>query len=238
MAETLIITGEDQVSNVIKRRLRTCKADLDNVHVVDFRHDDGTPGEITVEVIEKMADSLHGLKLIVIDPIDDLLGVRSERGLGQLRKLFHQLARMAARRGFGVILVNATDKLSTGKIRQYGVDLLPFLEAGTAVLDARERPGQRPIDSSGSVALQPGTCAQTGWRSASTGRLGTFQWDPEPVELKAEKSPAREPSGDQGRPACRRIGYVNTWKMVRATRRVPAGLRSSQGFPEGGSMRE
>ena len=186
MAETLIITGEDEIPTVIKRRLRKCNADLENVHVVDFRDEDGTPGVITAEVVEEMADSLHGLKLIVIDPIDDFLGTRNERRLGELRILFHQLARLAASRGIAIIVVNATDKISTGKIRQYGVDLLPFLEAGARAVWTLEKDPANDnrflwLQSRSNLAPSP-----DGLAFSIDRKLGTFQWDPEPVELKAE----------------------------------------------------
>jgi len=186
-AKVLIISGEDEILTVIKPRLRACGADLGKVHLVDFMHEDGTPGEITAEVIEEMAANLRGLKLIIVDPIADLLGAKNDRRLGELRMLFHKLARLATMRGIGIILVNATDKVSAGKMWQYGVDVLPFLQAGSrAVWTVEEDPGE------------PGRClwlparsnlgaGRPGLAFRIEGEPGKVVWDPEPVALKADE---------------------------------------------------
>ena len=174
------------ISPRITPRLRG-GADLENVHIVDFRREDGTPGEITVEVIEKMTENMGGLKLIVIDPIADLLGEMNDRRRGELRTFLHKLARYASDIGIAIILVNATDKVSVGKMWQYGVDVVPFLHAASrAVWTVEEDPSE------------PGRCLwlpsrsnlgarRSGLAFRVDGEPGKVVWDPEPVELKADE---------------------------------------------------
>ena len=174
MAETLIITGEDEIPTVIKRRLRKCNADLENVHVVDFRDEDGTPGVITAEVVEEMADSLHGLKLIVIDPIDDFLGTRNGAAGSESFGSCSTSAR-GWRPGRGSPSSSLTPPTRSARARSGSMGSISCRSSRSM----HERSGRsrkiRPttIGSSGSSSRAL-TCrpAQTGWRSASTGSSG------------------------------------------------------------------
>lgn len=186
VAETLIITAEEDIATDILPRLRACGADLSNVHVVDFRDTDGKSGTLTGEVIEEMADHLHGLKLIVIDPFAKLIGDGIERRVGDLKTLLDQLAAIAARRGVGIVLVNASDKVSAGKAPRCGVDVLPFLDASArAIWTVEEDPGQagRLLWLPSRVNVGPG---REGLAFRIDGAPRKVVWDPEPVALRAD----------------------------------------------------
>ena len=122
----LIITAEDDVDTVITPRLRKCGADLEKVHVLDFRREDGEPADITLKSVEDVANAMPGLRLLVIDPIADVVGTRNDRRVDALREMFNRLARFAARWKIAIVLVNANDKVSAGKTCQCGVDIVPF----------------------------------------------------------------------------------------------------------------
>lgn len=187
MAETLIITGEDEVANEIKPRLRAAGADLTNIHLADFRQYDGTPGRITINAINKLIDTLElgNLKLIVIDPFGNLVGQRKEHR-EEVRTLLHQLKRLASALGLAIILVNATDAVGSAKTGRNDVDVVSFLHAGArAVWTVDEDPAQ------------PGRylwlCARNNLAGGRTGLAfridrdsGRIAWETEPVELRPD----------------------------------------------------
>lgn len=190
-AKVLVISAEDELPNDIMPRLRACGANFKNVRLVDFREEDGTPGEITPEAIEMVIDRTPGLKLIVVDPFANMLGASNDRRLRNLRTLLYRLARMAAARGIAIVLVNATDKVSTGKMSPYGVDVVPFLNAGArAVWSVDEDPAEH-----GRFLWLNGRNNFSGGRTGLAFRVNRgIAWDPEPVELNAEElKPARRP---------------------------------------------
>jgi hypothetical protein len=191
--EALIITAEDDVARVIAPRLRACGADTEKVHVLDCRREDGGVAEVAFDRIEAIARELPGLRLIVIDPIAEVLGTRNDRRLPEIRVLLNQLARLAERRGIAVVLVNATDKVSAGRTWRYGVDVLPFLDAG-----ARAAWTLEPDPAEAGRFLWLGARANlAGPRQGLAFTIdrgsGKVCWDPEPVELRAEDLRPNQP---------------------------------------------
>ena len=180
----LIFTAQDETATVIKPRLRACRADLAKVKVIDLMRADGRPAEITLKFIEAAAEtSMPGLKLIVIDPFANVLGTRNDRRRDEIGVLLNQLTRLAENRGIAIILVNATDKSSAGKRGQYGVDVVPVLQAGApAVWTLEQDPAtdDRFFWLSSRMNLGP---RPKGLAFAVNGVPGTVVWDPEPVEL-------------------------------------------------------
>src|SRR6185312_4390182 len=184
--DVLILTAEDDVDTVITPRLRACGADLDRVHVVDCRREDEEPAEITLRNVEDAASAVPGLRLIVIDPIAEVVGTRNDRRTDGLRVLFNQLARFAARRRIAIVLVNANDKVSAGKTWQRGVDIVPFLDANARAvwtLESDPGHGRRRLLLPLRCNLAPNP---TGLAFEIEHRSGKVSWDPEPVELVAE----------------------------------------------------
>jgi hypothetical protein len=184
--QTLILTAEDGLAGVIAPRLRACGADLEKVHVLDCRRDDGESAEIAPQDLDELADDLPGLKLIVIDPFADVLGTRNDRRRPDVRILLGQLARIAERRGIAIVLVNATDPVSTGRTWRHGVDVLPFLQAeartvGTLEPDPAQAGRFLWLSARGNLAAARDGLAFT--IDAESGKVG---WDPEPVALRGE----------------------------------------------------
>jgi hypothetical protein len=187
-AEALIMSAEDDLDDMITPRLRACGANLERIHLVDCRNDDGTPADLSFECIETVANALPELKLIVIDPFAEVLGARNDRRVEALKTLINQLARFARRRRIAIVLVNATDRVSTGRTWQYGVDVVPYLDAGARAVWTIE-PDRS--DASRFVWLNArANLAGAGGRSGLTFSIdaesGKVAWDPEPVEMLAD----------------------------------------------------
>lgn len=188
MAETLIITGEDEVANEIKPRLRAAGADLTNIHLADFRRYDGTPGRITIDAVNKLIDTIElgNLKLIVIDPFGNLVGERKEHRENEVRTLLHQLKRLASAMGLAIILVNSTDKVSAVKTGRSGVDVVSFLHAGArAVWSVDEDPAE-PGRYLWLCARNNLAAGRTGLAFRVEGGSGRIAWESEPVELRPD----------------------------------------------------
>jgi hypothetical protein len=189
-AEALILSAEDDLDGMIKPRLRACGADLNKVRVLDTRIDaeDDEPAELSVALVEAIADRFPNVKLIVVDPFAELLARRNDRRYADVKDLLDQLARFAERRGIAVILVNATDKVSRGRTWQHGVDVLPFLEAGTrAVWTLEPDPGEvGRFYWLNARANHAGRRGREGLAFTIDEASGKVAWDPEPIDVRPD----------------------------------------------------
>jgi hypothetical protein len=187
--QTLIVTAEDDPSHTIKPRLRACGADLQAVRVVDVRDEDGTADDLTYECVAALADAMPELKLIVIDPFADMLGTRNDRRRRAVDALLDQLAALAKRRRMAIVVVNATDRVSAGRTWQFGIDVVPFLDAGArAVWTLEPDPAESGrflwLNARANLAGGP-SC--TGLAFTIDAQSGKVAWDPEPVDARPDE---------------------------------------------------
>lgn len=197
----LWITGEDDPAKIVTPRLRASGADLRKVHAIDFRKAkaiDGGPYPLTDSVqFRDAASCITDLRLVIIDGFAATLGDTNDRRTDALASLLWDLADFADSEQVAIVVINANDKLSTGKTARNAMDVLPFLEAFARSVWAMEPDPGDParmlwLPARLNLAADPGGL---GFKiEPGTARV---VWDQEPVALRANgtRPPSRSASG-------------------------------------------
>jgi hypothetical protein len=142
----IVISADREQARRVFPRLAAAGADVDKVLSLsaDRSKDDQSFELAELETLEQSARQLPDLRLIVVDPFVDLAGEANDRRTLKLAELMKGLEDLARRHSVAVLLVNATDKGSTGKLWQHAVDVLPFLNHASDTVWAVESDADDP----------------------------------------------------------------------------------------------
>ena len=112
-SHVVLLSMEDQISDVVRPRLEAMGADLTKIHVIDPKKN-VSPGEINMELIEKKVLAVGAL-LVVLDPIVYFAGGRDINQASQVREMLSPFAAMAARCAFAGMVAGHLNKQVTTK---------------------------------------------------------------------------------------------------------------------------
>jgi putative DNA primase/helicase len=116
----LILSAEDGIADTIVPRLIAADADIEQVHIIAAAtRPDGT-GRRTfslktdVDLLERLAQDVGSVRLIIIDPISAYMGGADGNGNVETREVLEPLAEMANRLGIAVVAVTHLNKGGAG----------------------------------------------------------------------------------------------------------------------------
>jgi hypothetical protein len=116
----LILSAEDGIADTIVPRLIAAAADIEQIHIIAAAtRPDGT-GRRTfslktdVDLLERLAEEIGSVRLIIIDPISAYMGGADGNGNVETREVLEPLAEMANRLGIAVVAVTHLNKGGAG----------------------------------------------------------------------------------------------------------------------------
>jgi hypothetical protein len=116
----LILSAEDGIADTIVPRLIAAAANIERIHIVAAAtRPDGT-GRKTfslktdVDLLERLAEEIGSVRLIIIDPISAYMGGADGNGNVETREVLEPLAEMANRLGIAVVAVTHLNKGGAG----------------------------------------------------------------------------------------------------------------------------
>lgn len=196
----LLVSMEDERDGSIIPRLKAAGADMSKVVMIhgadpktyasrSFRARD-------IDNWDKLAAAKPDLRLVIIDAFATFVGLGCDRRTGELAKLLARLDQFARRHKVAVVLVNATDRLSTGKTWRYGESVLPAIESWARSVwgvegDVMESGDRFFLPARVNYAANPGGLEFD--VDPETGRLAWFE-APVPMNANSGRPTARESS--------------------------------------------
>ena len=204
----VLITQEDDPHDVIRPRLDAHHADTSRIHLLKgtrYVSEAGKPTErmftlADIEVLERTIGSIDDCKLVIIDPIGDYLGGRTDAHRdNEVRSVLVPITRFAEKHGVAVLAIVHTRK----GIASHAADLALGSRAFTGLArsvwhlrpDAEDE--QRRLLVAGKNNL---AAAQTGlaFTIQGEGQRGAIVWEDDPVEMTANQLIAQESGKDSG----------------------------------------
>lgn len=184
---TLIVSGEDDIADTIKPRLRAAGADMSRVATLALRVDDA--GDVipfsVPEDMPRLRDALgeSGARFVVIDPITAFLsaGVQSHND-ASVRTAMNPLALLAQQTRAAFLLLRHLNKdTREGKALYRGGGSIGFTGSARSVLLAAPKPsedGVRVLAQTKANLARPGEARSLEWRVIS------WSEDEEIVQIK------------------------------------------------------
>lgn len=104
----IIQNGEDGVSDTIKKRLISFRANEDNIYMIDLKEEDEENGDYLtlndVKVLDELFSEIHP-KLVIFDPITVFLGDVNMNDAPKVRRLLAPIGKLAERHNCAIIFV-------------------------------------------------------------------------------------------------------------------------------------
>lgn len=104
----IIQNGEDGVSDTIKKRLISFRANENNIYMIDLKEEDEENGDYLtlsdVKVLDKLFDEIHP-KLVIFDPITVFLGDVNMNDAPKVRRLLAPIGKLAEKHNCAIIFV-------------------------------------------------------------------------------------------------------------------------------------
>lgn len=205
----LFMTLEDDPADTIRPRLDACFADVSKVHLlkgVNFREANGQRGERSITladlgVIERELERLGDCKLLVIDPVGDFLGSRTDAHRdNEVRAVLGPLAELARKHKVAVLVIMHRRKsISNGDADETALGSRGFTGIARSVWHVMRDPSEkkRRLLLPGKQNLaeeQPGLAFTIG------GEPPRVFWEKDPVEMTADDGLAQEALASQPGP--------------------------------------
>ena len=204
----VLITQEDDPHDVIRPRLDAHHADTSRIHLLKgtrYVSEAGKPTErmftlADIEVLERTIGSIDDCKLVVIDPIGDYLGGRTDAHRdNEVRSVLVPITRIAEKHGVAVLSIVHTRKGIASHADDLALGSRAFtgLARGVWHLRPDAEDEQRRLLVAGKNNL---TAAQTGlaFTIQGEGQRGAIVWEDDPVDMTANQLIAQESGKESG----------------------------------------
>ena len=204
----VLITQEDDPHDVIRPRLDAHHADTSRIHLLKgtrYVSEAGKPTErmftlADIEVLERTIGSIEDCKLVVIDPIGDYLGGRTDAHRdNEVRSVLVPITRIAEKHGVAVLSIVHTRKGIASHADDLALGSRAFTGLARSVWHLRPdtEDEQRRLLVAGKNNL---AAAQTGlaFTIQGEGQRGAIVWEDDPVEMTANQLIAQESGKDSG----------------------------------------
>ena len=204
----VLITQEDDPHDVIRPRLDAHHADTSRIHLLKgtrYVSEAGKPTErmftlADIEVLERTIGSIEDCKLVVIDPIGDYLGGRTDAHRdNEVRSVLVPITRIAEKHGVAVLSIVHTRKGIASHADDLALGSRAFTGLARSVWHLRPdaEDEQRRLLVAGKNNL---AAAQTGlaFTIQGEGQRGAIVWENDPVEMTANQLIAQESGKDSG----------------------------------------
>jgi hypothetical protein len=185
---TLIVSGEDDIADTIKPRLRAAGADMSRVATLALRTDPETGVTLPFSVPEDMPSLSDALgeseaAFVIIDPITAFLSERVQsHNDASVRKAMTPLTQLAQKSGAAFLLLRHLNKdTSVGKALYRGGGSIAFSGSARSVLLAAEKPEG---DGVMVLAQTKGNLAKRGQARSVEWRLVSWDEDPDIPQVK------------------------------------------------------
>ena len=204
----VLITQEDDPHDVIRPRLDAHHADTSRIHLLKgtrYVSEAGKPTErmftlADIEVLERTIGSIDDCKLVIIDPIGDYLGGRTDAHRdNEVRSVLVPITRIAEKHGVAVLAIVHTRKGIASHADDLALGSRAFTGLARSVWHLRPDADdeQRRLLVAGKNNL---AAAQTGlaFTIQGEGQRGAIVWEDDPVEMTANQLIAQESGKDTG----------------------------------------
>ena len=204
----VLITQEDDPHDVIRPRLDAHHADTSRIHLLKgtrYVSETGKPTErmftlADIEVLERTIGSIDDCKLVIIDPIGDYLGGRTDAHRdNEVRSVLVPITRIAEKHGVAVLSIVHTRKGIASHADDLALGSRAFTGLARSVWHLRPdtEDEQRRLLVAGKNNL---AAAQTGlaFTIQGEGQRGAIVWEDDPVEMTANQLIAQESGKDTG----------------------------------------
>ena len=204
----VLITQEDDPHDVIRPRLDAHHADTSRIHLLKgtrYVSEAGKPTErmftlADIEVLERTIGSIDDCKLVIIDPIGDYLGGRTDAHRdNEVRSVLVPITRIAEKHGVAVLSIVHTRKGIASHADDLALGSRAFTGLARSVWHLRPdaEDEQRRLLVAGKNNL---AAAQTGlaFTIQGEGQRGAIVWEDDPVEMTANQLIAQESGKDSG----------------------------------------
>ena len=204
----VLITQEDDPHDVIRPRLDAHHADTSRIHLLKgtrYVSEAGKPTErmftlADIEVLERTIGSIDDCKLVIIDPIGDYLGGRTDAHRdNEVRSVLVPITRVAEKYGVAVLSIVHTRKGIASHADDLALGSRAFTGLSRSVWHLRPdaEDEQRRLLVAGKNNL---AAAQTGlaFTIQGEGQRGAIVWEDDPVEMTANQLIAQESGKDTG----------------------------------------
>ena len=192
-ADTLILTGDDDLDDTIYTRLTGLDADLGRIYVLTNSGPRGMAEGArqislgrSVEALSRAAKQMPKCRLIVIDPITAFIAGMSASSHEQVRNLLQRLTMLAKVNDAAVLIVTHNRKEGGRSALHRTIGSLAFTLASRVVLTLVPDPeelGRRLLLPAKMNLLPRSECLGR----AFTLRESGLDWDPEPVTIRPDE---------------------------------------------------
>lgn len=192
-ADTLILSGDDDLDDTISPRLETMWAYLDRVHVMTAwgpkSLDAGSPQISLAHSVESLHTAVRNLpncRLIVIDPITAFLAGLATNSHAQVRELLQRLTMLAKMHDAAVLIITHHRKDGRCNVLNRTIGSQAFTQASRVVLTMVPDPtttGRRLLLPAKMNLLPMSQCPGR----AFTIEEGQLQWEPDPVFTRPDE---------------------------------------------------
>lgn len=209
VGDVILISAEDDAADTIKPRLEAAEADNRRVHVLESIKEVSTDGTSVrrmfslkqdLAALEEKLASIHGCKLVIVDPISAYLDDTDSHRNASVRGLLAPLAALAAKRKIAIVAIDHLNKNSNESNKLYRASgSLAFVAAARAVYivtrdkDNVNRRLFMPIKNN--IAKENTGLAYTVITAENNAPV--IAWEPEPILITADEALGRSDSNEE-----------------------------------------